>query len=385
MHTPPSSYVVVYSNPGALKEQSRRPEGRQTEQFSSNAKPHPQRTSRSAFVEDFHSFYHIAYELAQPHLTYFRDLRGGVEVLMGLVVYVGINRRELLGSFRADRRFTAPRILRSLFRVGRGVLSDIVDRAGHNVKVAYKFLFARWSPETRSQFAFRWVVTPHLVGGKAADKKRALEPPEPPRDGTVRVKWYPSLRAPQVWPEGYWDLWVDLPLEPDGSLDLRPLKNLWGMENCYVLDRVPEKRVRLGRPSDEKLSPLAWRVLLDGHSVLGVVECPTPSMQAARRGRAFVKRMLNTDEREVAKLLMRTALLALWRWCKIVLETAVWMAITLFAITAFAVWPMLKGCTTLLLIVHLCATWLYGRWSSRSGVVPVGPPSKNGRRPMTRQ
>lgn len=50
----------------------------------------------------------------------------------------------------------------------------------------------------------------------------------------VRVKWYPDVEAPLKWPAGLGDLWVDLPTEPDGSLNLRPLQRMWGMENSYV-------------------------------------------------------------------------------------------------------------------------------------------------------
>lgn len=54
---------------------------------------------------------------------------------------------------------------------------------------------------------------------------------------TVRVKWYPSAKAVRKWPDGLGEIWLDMPLERDGSLNLRPVMRRWGMENCYV--RIP--------------------------------------------------------------------------------------------------------------------------------------------------
>lgn len=48
------------------------------------------------------------------------------------------------------------------------------------------------------------------------------------------MKRYSGPEAWLKWSEELGDYWVDLPIEPDGSLDLRPLKRIWNMENCYV-------------------------------------------------------------------------------------------------------------------------------------------------------
>ncbi|KAI9061389.1 hypothetical protein FKP32DRAFT_947917 [Trametes sanguinea] len=116
----------------------------------------------------------------------------------------------------------------------------------------------------------------------------------------VRVKWYPDLEAPlKPWSEGLAELWTDLPIQADGSIDLRPLKRMWGMENIYVrplqlsrllrpktvpnrqkmpqvIDANHGRRMRIGRRPDEVLSGLAWTVLLGRHDVLGVVGASLP-------------------------------------------------------------------------------------------------------------
>ncbi|KAI0669454.1 hypothetical protein C8Q78DRAFT_177548 [Trametes maxima] len=145
---------------------------------------------------------------------------------------------------------------------------------------------------------------------------------------TVRVKWYPDLDSLRRWPEELGDLWVDLPLEPDGGLDLEPLQRMWGMENCYVLDVSPGRRPCIGRRPDEKLSALALQVRMDGHSVLRATECPTPATQSARKARAFVDKALNLDLKQTATALLRVSML--------LLNTAFWIAITFLAIIVLA-------------------------------------------------
>lgn len=48
------------------------------------------------------------------------------------------------------------------------------------------------------------------------------------------MKWYPDVEAPLRYPPDLGELWMDVPLESDGRLDLRRLKRAWGMENCFV-------------------------------------------------------------------------------------------------------------------------------------------------------
>ena len=50
----------------------------------------------------------------------------------------------------------------------------------------------------------------------------------------VRIKWYPDLEATKNWPPGVGQLWVDVPLDRHGCLDLKFVMALWGMQNCYV-------------------------------------------------------------------------------------------------------------------------------------------------------
>ncbi|OSC97541.1 hypothetical protein PYCCODRAFT_1461828, partial [Trametes coccinea BRFM310] len=153
-------------------------------------------------------------------------------------------------------------------------------------KAVVHFVTAPWySPE---DYARRLYIERMWV---AAVGKQPGPTVNPISKGMVRVKWFPDLEAPlQPWPEGLAELWTDLPVQPDGSLDLRPLKRMWGMENIYVIDANHGRRMRIGRKPDEVLSALAWTVLLGRHSVLGVVEVTSPPMRAARQARAFVTR-----------------------------------------------------------------------------------------------
>ena len=50
----------------------------------------------------------------------------------------------------------------------------------------------------------------------------------------VRIKWYPDLAATKNWPADVGQLWVDVPLDRHGCLDLKFVMALWGMQNCYV-------------------------------------------------------------------------------------------------------------------------------------------------------
>lgn len=51
---------------------------------------------------------------------------------------------------------------------------------------------------------------------------------------TVRIKWYPNAKAIRQWPKDLGELWMDLPFDADGGVDLRPAMRTWRMENCHV-------------------------------------------------------------------------------------------------------------------------------------------------------
>ena len=43
----------------------------------------------------------------------------------------------------------------------------------------------------------------------------------------VRIKWYPDLAATKNWPADVGQLWVDVPLDRHGCLDLKFVMALW--------------------------------------------------------------------------------------------------------------------------------------------------------------
>ncbi|KAH9888348.1 hypothetical protein C8Q73DRAFT_181712 [Cubamyces lactineus] len=107
-----------------------------------------------------------------------------------------------------------------------------------------RFHWYEWLCKTPLAIAWKFVTMPLLSPQDHARRlyktvnvkgKRRQEAQPPPPKATVRVKWYPDLDTPlKPWPAGLGELWTDLPIEPDGSLDLRPLRRMWGMENIYV-------------------------------------------------------------------------------------------------------------------------------------------------------
>ncbi|OJT13279.1 hypothetical protein TRAPUB_10172 [Trametes pubescens] len=263
------------------------------------------------------SFYRDGYALTEPHLSYFRVLYRGVDDYLGALLCVVIRPREVWIWCRKNV-ISREGVLRILARTGRDVSLDAGHCIGYAALVALKFVTLPWySPEDRSRLAYL-----RMVSGKG--KQRT---PGPTPDGYVRVKWYPDVEAPLKWPAGLGDLWADLPTEPDSSLDLRPLKRMWGMENCYVMLAGPGKRIQIGRRPDETLSALAWTVSLGKGSVLGVIEQPEPRTVAARKGRALLKRAL--DPKETPYLLYELS------------SPLLWIVVTLLAVAAFTFWLLL--------------------------------------------
>ncbi|KAH9856225.1 hypothetical protein C2E23DRAFT_508152 [Lenzites betulinus] len=150
---------------------------------------------------------------------------------------------------------------------------------------------------------------------------------------------------------------MDVPLESDGRLDLRRLKRVWGMENGFAMYTGPGRRIRVGPQPDEQLSAIAWTVALGSNAVLGVIECPSPSTQAARRGRAILKGVPR-------------ATLTVGR---LMLSHAFWIGATLVALPVLVVLRMLQlpvrfaGLVLLCVLgVPLAAACLVGRTAWRA-------------------
>ena len=126
--------------------------------------------------------------------------------------------------------------------------------------------------------------------------------------------------------------------------------------------------MRTGRKPDEQLSALAWNVLLDGHSVVGVIgmalhsgdihsatnlcltsqEKAAPSTQVAREGRAFVKR-LATDPS------------LWWSLIKALPTTVSWTALALLAIPILTVWRIVEPVSKT--VSSLVATAAHATWT----------------------
>lgn len=46
--------------------------------------------------------------------------------------------------------------------------------------------------------------------------------------------WYPSIESLRNGPEYGTHMWAYLNTEDNGELDLTPLKDMWGVDNCFV-------------------------------------------------------------------------------------------------------------------------------------------------------
>ncbi|KAH9856222.1 hypothetical protein C2E23DRAFT_882330 [Lenzites betulinus] len=221
----------------------------------------------------------VASALASPHLRYLSDLQQGVDACLVLLFFCLWRPRAICSWMRADVLSRRSIALLVLDAAKEALLYSAWDTKYCGAVVA-KFLTAPWNcPEDRAKLA-------HL---KHARKRGGMVHPGPTPDGMVRVKWYPDVEAPLRYPSGLGELWMHLPLESDGRLDLRRLKRAWGMENCFAMYTGPGRRIRVGPQPDEQLSAIAWTVALGSNAVLGVIECPSPSTQEARRGRALLK------------------------------------------------------------------------------------------------
>ncbi|KAI0753325.1 hypothetical protein C8Q80DRAFT_1055124, partial [Daedaleopsis nitida] len=145
--------------------------------------------------------------------------------------------------------------------------AEIKEKTSYYTELSRLFLFSPLrTPEDLARRAWNGSVP------LRSKQMRCWSVKTPPKKGMVRVKWYPSAEAMRAWPEGFGELWVDLPLEQGGTLDLRPAIRLWGMENCFVLDGNRDEPHLLARQPTYELTGLAVTVLLgDLHEVIGVV------------------------------------------------------------------------------------------------------------------
>ncbi|KAH9856217.1 hypothetical protein C2E23DRAFT_507816 [Lenzites betulinus] len=189
------------------------------------------------------------------------DLQQGVDACLVLLFFCLWRPRAICSWMRADvlsRRSIASLVLDA---AKEALLYSTWDTKYCGAVVA-KFLTAPWNcPEDRARLA-------HL---KHARRRGGMVHPGPTPDGMVRVKWYPDVEAPLCYPPGLGELWMDVPLESDGRLDLRRLKRAWGMENCFAMYTGPGRRIRVGPQPDEQLSAIAWTVALGSNAVLGVI------------------------------------------------------------------------------------------------------------------
>ncbi|KAL6305098.1 hypothetical protein BKA93DRAFT_230609 [Sparassis latifolia] len=117
-------------------------------------------------------------------------------------------------------------------------------------------------------------------------------PPPPPC--MVRVRWYQSIEhmVPDQFEDP--DLFADIPLESNGDLDMRKIKRLWNLENCYPVDWTRLKVMVPGDP--DRLSSLAVEVMTrDFDRCLRVIERPGPATLLARERRViFIDRWRTT-------------------------------------------------------------------------------------------
>ncbi|OBZ69778.1 hypothetical protein A0H81_10171 [Grifola frondosa] len=118
-----------------------------------------------------------------------------------------------------------------------------------------------------------------------------LIPMPPPNPGLVRVRYYADIMSMfpgSQTPRGEEDLFADIPLEPNGDLNLRLIKRLWGLHNFYPVDC---ERLDIFKPGkDGVLSALALAILTQDQECLRVVELPSKAVRLGRKTRAFAKR-----------------------------------------------------------------------------------------------
>ncbi|EJF60645.1 hypothetical protein DICSQDRAFT_155591 [Dichomitus squalens LYAD-421 SS1] len=201
------------------------------------------------------------------------DLSSCLSRYMALLAYTLIHPKQ--AALWADNRWKIGETIEeaTYAEVRREWEAVAISRVQYAFTVARLFVFAPQGPGERARRAF---LRQSPVTG-------------PPKDGVIRVKWYPDVESVRVWPEGFGQLWMDVPVDETGCADLRVIKDSWGMENCFVID-ANRDRLALWRHPVEKLSALAINVLLsDGHRVIGVVERPSQPLLAARQYRAYVR------------------------------------------------------------------------------------------------
>ncbi|KAH9949299.1 hypothetical protein B0H21DRAFT_729527 [Amylocystis lapponica] len=143
------------------------------------------------------------------------------------------------------------------------------------------------TPQEYAEEAFErsWATRCHSDDSYTYPGNLPYKPPPPP--GTVRVRWFPYLEAVLPGKHEQPDLYADVMLEPNGDLDLRILKRLWGLENCIPVDWVRLKLFYPGNP--DRLSHVAVQLLsADQEHCLRIVECPSWERLDGRELREWV-------------------------------------------------------------------------------------------------
>ncbi|OCH89416.1 hypothetical protein OBBRIDRAFT_826561 [Obba rivulosa] len=108
----------------------------------------------------------------------------------------------------------------------------------------------------------------------------------PPLPRSVAVMWFRSVETLRRGPDYGTYLWTYLNIDDSGELDLTPLKDLWGLDNCIPVDVT---RLQLFTPRHHnKLSAMALKVLTDGQDCLRVVEKPSLLTMEVRRRQAEI-------------------------------------------------------------------------------------------------
>ncbi|KAF9457600.1 hypothetical protein BDZ94DRAFT_1272796 [Collybia nuda] len=91
---------------------------------------------------------------------------------------------------------------------------------------------------------------------------------EPTPPGYIRVHFFASLdlfRQMERKP----NLVALIPLEPSGELDLKRVRDVWGLDSCSPID--PLRWTTFG-PTSDRLSPLAVHILAERHAAINFIE-----------------------------------------------------------------------------------------------------------------
>ncbi|KAK7062900.1 hypothetical protein VNI00_000397 [Paramarasmius palmivorus] len=125
----------------------------------------------------------------------------------------------------------------------------------------------------------------HAIAAQREEQRRwgMIRQPQrlPPPPGWITVKFYSHLY--KIRHQSAPDMEGHVMLTRCGGLDVRQVMELWGLEDCVVID--PIRWIPIQRTDTNILSPLAVRVLTENTGYIMVIE-PTVSKSTAQK-RAF--------------------------------------------------------------------------------------------------